>query len=481
MAARKKLVVVTVAWGDWHVGALTDFTLPSLMAPGNFPALARHCDLEYLIITRPVEQARIEACRALRMARQIMTVHVLPALPAIVDPGINIFEFHHVMWNFGYERAKQSGSYVFNLPPDSVFADGAGHTWARLLGEGRKSIFWLYPRALDDAMPALAGHVEASGALVIAPRDLVALNLRHLHPISAAYFADSECFPNFHPEMIIWPVGEDGLLLRGFVGEGRLFDPNRVELSPQQIATGRIDPDDYAFVADSDDLYTIALAPPAHNRDWYNKPGHADASAVGRWWLGFDGSSNDLVARQQVRIHVHDRDKAAWRPRELRSNLYMSQATASREFCRLAPAAFAAGCSWTAALLTMAARTKAALRAFPRPMRAIVFAPSDEAAGGLSLADLLRPAAARRLNRLLRRHVALDEAPDLDLAARVEQAGGTLGLRSLDGDDLVVRQADGCLMLNGLRLDATHRRVGGHTLIPIEGMLGPESDSGFEA
>ncbi len=471
---RKKLLVVTVVWGDWHVGAFIDYTLPSLMAPGNFPALAQRCDLEYLIITRPDEQPRIESSRALQIARQVMNAHVLPALPSAIDAGVNIFTFHHSMWNFAYERAKQTGSYVFNLPPDSVFADGAGNTWAELLEQGKKSIFWIYPRAVDRVMPALREHVTAEGALVIAPRDLVSLNLKYLHPISKAFFASSTYFPIIHPEMIIWPVGDDGLLLRGFVGEGRLFDPNQVELSPQQVLTGRLDPDEHAFVADSDELYTIALAPPTHNAEWYRQPGRADTSAVGRWWLSFDGSSNDLVASRQVRIHAHDRDEAAWRPSELRANLFMSRAAVSREFFRIAPVAFVLGCSWTAALLTMAARTKACVRAFPRPMRAIVFAPMDAAVGSLSIGELLKPGAAKRFDRLMRRHVVVDENPDLDLSDRVAQAGGVLRLRSLAGEELILRRRVDRVMVNDIPLSPSHRRIGNHTVIPIEGVLDPD-------
>jgi len=475
MTARKKLVVVTVAWGDWHLGTLLDYALPSLMAPGNFPALARYCDIEHLIMTRPAERARIEASPAVRKAREFMSVLVAAAVPAEIDPNVNIFNLHHVMWNFANDRAKQTGSYVFNLPPDSIFADGAGATWAKYLTQDKASIFWIYPRAADSASQELRDHVTTAGTLVIAPRDLVALNLRHLHPISRAFFADSDHFPTIHPEMIIWPVDEKGLLLRGFVGEGRLFDPNRVKLSDQQIMTGGLDRREHAVIGDSDELYTIALAPQAHNAEWYRQAGHADAGAVGRWWLGFDGTSNDLVASRQVRIHVDECDEAAWRPRELRANLFMSQAAVSREFFRLARAAFEAGCTWTAALLTMAARIRAAVRAFPRPIRALVFAPTDEAVSARSIGDLLRPSAARSLGRLMRCHVAMDDSPDIALADRIDRAGGDLRLRSLAGEELALRRQGNRLTVNGFLVKSEPGRIGSHTLIPIEGCLEVEA------
>jgi hypothetical protein len=39
---KKKLLVVTAVWGDWHISKYRDLNLPTLLAEGNFPALAEH-------------------------------------------------------------------------------------------------------------------------------------------------------------------------------------------------------------------------------------------------------------------------------------------------------------------------------------------------------------------------------------------------------------------------------------------------------
>src|SRR6185437_10742127 len=125
MAARPKILIATVVWGDWYVRALLDFTLPSLLAPNNIPYLAQHCDLQYIVITRPAEQAQIAASPAVQMAARFMKVNVAASLPPVIDASVNVFNFHHLVWSFAHEQAKRDGSFVFNLPPDTVFADGA--------------------------------------------------------------------------------------------------------------------------------------------------------------------------------------------------------------------------------------------------------------------------------------------------------------------------------------------------------------------
>jgi hypothetical protein len=471
--ARKKILMTTVVWGDWYISALVEHTLPSLLSPHNFPYLAGHVDLEYIIMTQPAEQARIEISRAIQLARRIMTVHVVPGLPGVIDSSVNVFNFHHAMWRFVHERARNERSYVLNLPPDAVFADGAGKSWADLLGRGAKSILWMFPRAVDTVMPILRErYLTPEGIMVVPPRDLVKLNIDHLHPLSKAYFADSTRFPN-HPEMAIWPVGDEGFLLRAFAGEARLFDPSTVNLSPQQLVDGNLD--GCAFIDDSDAMYMLSLTPVAHNADWYNEAAEITPAKLGRWWLDYNATSGDLAASRQIRIHTGRRTEALWRGRERWANLLVSRAVASREFYRVSNLAFAADCSWVAALATMVARTRACLRLFPRRMPRMVFGPTDAAIGHLHLADLLRPGAAARLRKLLYSHVAVDERPDLTMAEHVVQAGGTLRLRSLAGRTLTVQaRPDGTLTLNGFKLGPRESWMGDTTFIPVGGFLDDE-------
>lgn len=475
MTGRKKLIIATVVWGDWYVNALLDYAVPSLLAPNNFPGLARECDLEFMIITRPAEQPRIEASPAIQSARRFMAVHVFPALPPVIDSSVNVFQFHHMMWNFAHERGKRERCHVFNLSPDSVFSDGAGECWARLIYQGMTSLLWWFPRALDTVMPLLRQrYLAPDGAITVSPRELVRLNLEYIHPLSAALFVDSPNFLNFHPEMVMWRIPGEGVLIRGFAGEARIFDPGKVELTGQQLVTGNLE--GCTLIDDSDSMYMMSLTPPRHNADWYKAPDRVDPSQIGRWWLNFDSESGYLVANRPVRVHAGKRTAALWHARERQSNLLVSRAAASREFFRAARGAFACDCTWVAALLTMVARTRACLRIFPRPMQTIIFGPADAAIGNVSLGELLKPNASAQLTRLLRSHVVVNDQPGVNLADRVSQAGGVLRLRTLAGKDITVaRRPDGRLMVNRYKVGLQQSQIRGHTFFPIDGILDEEA------
>lgn len=472
---RTKLLIVTVAWGDWHVAALTDFALPSLLSPRNLPFLAMACDLELLIVTRPEEQSRIETSDAVRAARRLMLVHIHPSLPAM-DHSFNVFEFHHLVWNFARERAKQVNGYVFNLPPDTIYADGAGVVWSECIAQGRASIWWVSPRVLDSIMPVLREqYLTPDGMLTVSPREMVGLSLEYLHPLAKAFFADSDHFLEAHPEIIVWPVADEGLLLRGFIGEGRLFDPNRVEFTAQHVMTGNLGPDDYAVLADSDDFYTASLAPAGHNADFYRKEAKAEPVSVGQRWFQFDGASNDLIGACNFRVHRSDVTESLWRRIEARANLFMGRAAATRDFLRIAAFAAVLNGSWTAGFLRKVAETTACLRAFPRPIKAFIFGPTDGYVDHVSVDELLEPEASARLLRLLRNHVVINHQPELSLPQQVAAAGGMLRLRSLAGREVIAAaRPDGRLMLDRFKLGPHEARTRSLTFIPLHGVLDPE-------
>jgi hypothetical protein len=53
-------VFVTVFWGGWHRGTFLNANLPTMLAPGNLPALAVGVDCEYLIYTTAKDAAELE-------------------------------------------------------------------------------------------------------------------------------------------------------------------------------------------------------------------------------------------------------------------------------------------------------------------------------------------------------------------------------------------------------------------------------------
>lgn len=469
-AGRAKILVITVVWGDWHIDALINYALPSLLAPGNFPHLALRHDLELLVYTTPADKSRIETADSIRRAADVVAVRILPDLSPEV--GTNVHVFHADLWLQADERAKREGSFAFHLPPDSVFADGAGVTLSRLLAQGKKCIFWYFPRALDTMMPALRAYRMPDGAIAIPPRALVALNLEHLHPLSKAFVADSKMFPAVHPEMILWPVPGEGVLMRSFAGEARVFDPGHFELTSHRIVSGKLDDGELAVISDSDDLYTAALTPLRHNAHWY-RPGTASPSEIARYWtMNYDGTSNDFVAAQQIRVHPGERTDALWRAREMRANLFMSLMAAARESVRVMRVLYGMeSCSWAMQLLDLASQTSILLRSFPRSAPTIVFIPVAAAMQSVRF-SFNTPDARAEICRFLRHHAVVGDTSSLNWPDRIDESGGRLSLRSAARVELsVIRARDGRMTVNGIPFAGPPIQAGTCTVIPIAGIL----------
>lgn len=471
---------MTAVWGDWHTNALVDVNLPSLLAPGNIPELAKHHDIVYVISTRESDRARIESAPAFKRLRQLIDARIATTLPE--ENEGSIFAVHHDVWTEAQKQATRERAFVLNLPPDVVFADGAGATMCRLIERQKKSILWMYSRAVAETIvPALRERFASpTGVMAIPPRELVALNLRHLHSLAMSCFAESPYFVK-HPEIVLWPVKGEGLLVRVLAHVNALYEPAHFKLTENYLLEGEVNFDDLALVDDSDDIFAISLTPFGKDFEWHLYPRQADPVRIARWWLHYDSEANDFMLRHQLRFHIGEPTEALWRQREHRANLLLSRAVAAREALRIWRVAWDAGHSRVAGLIAAVAETHALLRAFPRHIDALVFGPSDAALDRLPwgpVEDLLAPENADRLLWFMRSHVVVNEHPRVPLGDRIRDAGGVLALRSLTGGEVVLtRDWRGRLMVNGMLAHQQPLRAGKHTFLPIEFVL----DDGYSS
>jgi uncharacterized surface protein with fasciclin (FAS1) repeats len=362
------------------------------------------------------------------------------------------------------------------MPPDVAFADGAGRTLCDLMDRGKKSIMWMYSRAIAETiMPVLRErYTSREGVLNVSPREFVALNLRHLHSLAMCSFAESPYFVK-HPEMMLWPVKGEGLLMRTLINVNALYEPAGFKLTSNYLLDGDVDLDEIALIDDSDDLFAISLAPFGKDFDWHLYPRPSDPVRIARWWLHYDSPVNDFLVGHQMRLHSCEPTESLWRQREHRANLLLSRAVIAREALRVWRRVWALGHTTCAALIATVVESRTLLRAFPRPMTAIVFSPSDEAfnrAPQASLDELLSPRNEDRLLRFLRRHAAFDERPGIFLLDRVREAGGKMALRGFSGDSISVALGEGGNMIvDGVPVRLEPMKAGRHTVVPIEQVL----------
>jgi hypothetical protein len=475
-----KIRMVTALWGDWHIDALLDVNFRTLLAPGNLPHFSLQHDVTYHIHTRATDKARIEASPIAGEIGKLLDLKIFGSLPeegAGDTPGAQ-----HAIWTKAADEARRDGAYIMNMPPDVAFADGSLAALDRPLSAGKKSINWAYSRAVAETFaPALKERFgDSSDPIILLGRELVELNLRHLHPLSMACFADSPYFVR-HPELILWPVAGEGLLLRVLATVNHLFDPGYFELNQNHLIAGRTDgqPLDMADVFhfdDSDEFFVVSLAEMGKDFSWFDSDRTAHPAVIGRWWLQFDSPTNDHFVAHQIRWHVNAPTTSAWRRRERAANLFLSRAAAAREAMRIrwtVEGIQTVDCVIASSIIALAIETGAILRSFPRPGRAVVFLPIDEvleAFDSTSLNDLLVGEGGRNLVRFLRRHVAfVEDDQDVNL-----DTGGRHCFTTVDGREVIVEIHEGGPTVDGIPIVAGPIETGRHTIFVIKGVLDDE-------
>ena len=468
-----KLLVITVVWGDWHIRKYFDLNLPTLLADGNFPALAKHCDLTYVIYTSQADMRRVREAPELQALAAMMKVEFRKIKDEeLKDP----IAAHHVIWKEAANHARGQKSFILLMPPDVVWSNGSFAHVGQLLAAGKQAIFMSYLRAESESFArALDRHVRNdAGAIALSGSELVELCLSVLHPLMAAYLRDSTQFP-IHPEMVLWAVPEEGLLCRVFSREMFVYNPAHLQLNAANLLETPMDPSLVHVVHDSDDLFAVSLAPLEKEFEWYSSPRTADPAYIGEWWLDYDSWISDIVATTKMRWHIGPVTEESWRARERASDMFVRRAATLREGRRLFRQARELGCGTAANLLAVAVQSGAMTRAARGAGGAIVFLPSDEAlavAGRDALERLLDVSNERLLARFMRAHFIPGREPTH--ASSLEDLLGAapeLRLRAADGSEVLVTKSGDGILVNGLRIEGS-RQSGKNIVYTIDGVLG---------
>jgi hypothetical protein len=466
---------VTVVWGDWHTSAFLALNLPTLLAPGNLPALSEQWKIVYDIYTRAADIEKIEQSQVGRWLRRIALLRINVISEEIIGDPIRA---HHEIWLEAIEKAQRERAFVLLMPPDVVWSDGAFRHVGTLLARGKKVVFNFYLRVVSDtfAQDFTARYGGPDGVLAAPPRQMVELSMSHIHPLMAAYLRGSDHFPH-HAEMVIWPVRGEGLLVRVLAREALLFDPNVFALNDRQLVDGRASREEIEFVGDSDELFAVSLAPLGKDIEWCLRRQRAEFTWIARWWLHYDSALNDIVSSAKIRIHHGEPTPASWRAVEFASNIFIRRAATVREAIRVWRALHELKCERVAEILALAIHTGAIQQLTSDRGPVLVLAPSDDAIDLIPERELdkLISSGARDL---LRAHLVVlgDNEPEIEerLARNREieltsAAGSVIRIRaSWRREDKLAH-----LLVNGEHATSASLRTGRSVVLRLDGILWP--------
>ena len=375
---RSRCVIVTVLWGDWHRGMYLGLNLPTMLAPGNLPALAAGVDCEYLIYTTRQDADQIMQSRVFGRLHSLMPVSIKLLKPSKTQ---NPVVLQTEIWQAATRHSRRRKAFVLFMPPDVAWADGSLARLRATIDAGRQAIFMTYPRVVSETIvTALAERFPrgADEAMSIPANDMMELTISHIHPLMAAYNRSSTHFP-VHPEMVLWPIEGDGFLIRLLARELFCFQPGHYPINANSLLARMPPADEFHVFADSREFLGISLTPMWKDMEWYLRRSRLDPLFVGRWWIDYDSPSNDYISSVDIRFTCGQGSEFNWCRAEQQARNLLTHLRSAREFVRILVTLRQMQHLRAAGFLASALRVFGLARRWPHRGPFVVLAPTDRA------------------------------------------------------------------------------------------------------
>jgi len=279
ISLQRPFYFVVVLWGERFRDYFLEYCLPSLLAPGNIPALDRRRGSKFLIATRPDDWAAMTATPIFRrLAEYVEPVYIeIPPCP----PEKSGCQHMGVGHSLATEIAYRDKAYAVMVTPDLMLSDGTMARVQELAQAGKQAVL---VAALRFGEEPFLGNLEAAGAiprdsrrdsgspLSISGRAMVAAAVDGLHSETLRYEWGAPYFSNL-PAACWWRVPDEmGMVVHSLSWAPLLLDYGAVdEHDTTALETWTMDAD-YVYknlkdwhrihvVQDSDEMFVASWAP----------------------------------------------------------------------------------------------------------------------------------------------------------------------------------------------------------------------------
>lgn len=311
--------ILVPVWGQAYCDLFTTISLPSQLAEHNLPSLPHKDRCLYHVLTRPEDQSRIEKSDAWRQLTSLMPTHI----ELWTDHERTPHDTMSACLRHGIERADRHDAASLFFNPDLVFADGAIDAMVKRVATGSRVIFTTGVRLRKETVTPEITRYRRAERITLAPRELAAVAMRNLHPISRQNFWTGES-GTLLPATLFWSVGDDGFLARCFHLHPLLVWPERKNV----FFAGTVD-DDFVSMAcpdaktdhvvtDSDELLMCEISDTSRTSETPYRKGSIDD--VVDWAESHTDARHRHLATFPVRFHATAATGPLWSAAEAESD-----------------------------------------------------------------------------------------------------------------------------------------------------------------
>ncbi len=308
----RALRLLLPVWGYRYVKQFLEFSLPTMLAPGNVPALASTLPCTFVLLTSSADADSIADHPGYHLLSSICGTEI-----QLIDDLITGDNYSTTI-TLAYERAvRATGSDMldtcfFFLISDYLVAEGSlRNALSRVLAGASGVLAGNFQIIQEDAAPEFHERFEQDGpALKIPPRELMGWALGHLHPMTAANMVNFPLSHTAHTNRLFWRVDQDTLL-------GRFYLMHMICIRPEIDDFVIGSSCDYSFIpemcpsgsvealTDSDEYLVVEMQPREHERGFL-QVGPFDPAALARTLSEWTTARHRENARSTLVFHAKD-------------------------------------------------------------------------------------------------------------------------------------------------------------------------------
>src|SRR5580692_9766928 len=280
-------------WGYRYITQFLEFGLPTLLTPGNIPAVAALLPCEFHLMTSAADAPMVAEHPAWQMLQTICSTKIEPIDDLITGDN------HSTTITLAFSRAvRAAGPQVtdtcfINICADYLFSDRALENVMKRMYAGASAVLaGNFQIVGEDGLGALRRKIDpARVELPISSRELIRCGITYMHPASFANIVNFGLFHNEHTNRLFWRVDDSTLIGRFYLMHVVCIRPEVTEFVvgssfdysfvPELCPSNNVD-----VVADSDDYFVLELQTRNHEANQLRPGSHLPivlAGSLAEW------------------------------------------------------------------------------------------------------------------------------------------------------------------------------------------------------
>ena len=271
----KAIQLLVPVWGTPFISQFLRVSLPTLLAPGNLPALAKSLPCKLVFLTSSDDAADLRDHAAVHFLRSVCDVEI-----RIIDDLITGDNYSTTI-TLAYARAVRAAgdamldTCFFFMISDYIMADGSLANVLAKMKAGYSGVVAGNFQVVEESAQESFFKTFDFGRpqMVVRSRKLMRWALDHLHPMTLANMVNFPLSHSVHSNRLFWRVDENTLIGRFYLMHMVCIRPELTDFVvgsscdysfiPEMCPSGKV----YAMT-DSDDYLVVEMQKRGHERNF---------------------------------------------------------------------------------------------------------------------------------------------------------------------------------------------------------------------